>query len=164
MDAQLSGLARAAGEHGAEDGDVEAALHGGEGHLHVGGEGAPADGLLVPAGRLVAARAPAGGQLGAVVARHVGRVHVGDAQQAAAEHALPLALDHVLAVVRPQHALGPPLLLEERLAVRRADLGAPHPHQVVQVVLVPCLPEFLYVPARGEQVSGQPYNGVYAIN
>lgn len=131
MDAQLPRLTSAAGEHGAEDGDVEAPLHGGEGHLHVGGEDALADALVAPGGALVLPGTAAGGQLGPVVEGHVGGVHLGDAQQAAAEHALPLALDHVLAVVRPQHPLGPPLLLEERLHVARPDPRVSHPHQVV---------------------------------
>lgn len=136
-------LAGAAGEHGAEDGDVEAALHGGEGHVHVGGDGLGLDRVLLPALDNVLAGAPTGGHLGAVVLGHVARVHVGDAEQPAAEHALPVALLDVFAVVGAEQALGPPFLLEEGLVVGEADLGVPLPPEVVEVVLAPRLAQFL---------------------
>ena len=145
MDAHLPSLTSTAGEHGAEDRDVESALHGGECHLHVRGMDAPFNLSDIPVGLLVLAGTAAGSKLGAVVAGHVGRVHVDDAQQAATEHALPLALDDVLAVVAPQHSLGPPLLLEEGLMALRPNFGIPHPEDVEEVVLVPCLSDFLYI-------------------
>ena len=104
-------------------------------------------------GRLVPARAAAIGVLGAVVEGHVFRGHVDNAKQAAAEHAFPLALDDVLAVVATEHALGPPLLLEEGLVVGLADSRVPHLEEVVQVVLVPCLPNFLCAEDKGNCVS-----------
>ena len=130
MNAHLPGLTGATGKQGTEDSDIESALHGGEGHLHVRGVDLRLDFVRFPVGPVVLAGTAAGGELGAVVAGHIGRVHVDDAQQAATEHALPFALDDVLAVVVPQHSLGSPLLLEEGLIVRSPDVGIPHPGDV----------------------------------
>lgn len=143
MYTELSGLSRTAGKHGSEDGNVQPPLHGGKRHVHVGRRGLGLDGVGIPVWRLVLAGASAGGLLGAVELGHVPRVHVDDRQEAAAEHALPVTLPDVLAVVGTHQALGPPFLLEEGLLVAGADLGVPLPRDVEQVVFVPGLPEFL---------------------
>ena len=145
MQDELAGLSRAAGKEGAEDGDVEATFHGGEDHLHVRGWSvhvAPIPGRIFVLGPWPQAPAgpAAGGLLAAVVLGHVRRVHVDGRDQAAAEHALPLVLLDVLAVVAAGHGLGDPFLLEEGLVLEQGCSQAP---EVEQVVLVPCLADTL---------------------
>lgn len=128
---EMACLAGAAGEQGAENGDVKAALHGGEGHIHVRGGDLGRDHALVPRVFGVLAGTPTGGHFGAVELGHVARVHVGNTKQAPAEHALPVALLDVLAVVGSEQTLGPPFLLEEGLVVGEADLGISLSEEVV---------------------------------
>lgn len=142
MDAHLPGLPCAAGKQGTEDGDIEAALHGAVYHLHVGGVlgrlGLPALALLL--GGRGTSGAAAGGMLAAVVSGEVARVHVDNAGKAAAEHALPLPLADVLAVVGARGSLGHPFLLEEGFG---SYMWFPEPGEVKEVVLVPCLSDAL---------------------
>lgn len=91
---------------------------------------------------LVLAGTSARGLLGAVIVGHVDGIHVDDGQHAAVEHALPLALLDVLAMVGAGQCLCVPFLLEEGpgdvVGYCSLNLG-----QVVEVVLVPCLADFL---------------------
>lgn len=137
VDTELPGLSRTAGKHGPKNGDIQSSLHGSKSHLHVRSGDARIDAAAVPIGPLVSPRPSAGGQFGAIILGHVFGVHVDDAQEPAAEHALPLALDDVLAVVGAQHTLGKPFLLEEGWGSFEADLGVFHLGDVEEIVFVP---------------------------
>jgi hypothetical protein len=143
MYTELSRLSRTAGKHGSKNGNVQSPLHGRKGHVHVRRDGLGRYALGVPHWLCVLAGASAGSLFGSVELGHVPRVHVDDGQEAPAEHAFPVTLPDVLAVVGTQQTLGPPFLLEEGLLVADADLGVPLPREVVEVIFVPGLPEFL---------------------
>lgn len=131
MEDKLAGLSGAAGEEGAEDGDVEAALQGSVDHLHIWrrleqiariararGNGQPREAALdvVRQNRFrFVAGTTAGGLLAAIELGHVCGIHVDGGKKATAKHALPLVLLDVLAVVGAGHGLGDPFLLEEGL-------------------------------------------------
>lgn len=118
MDAHLSSLPGTACEHGPEDGNIQPPLHWSESHVHVGCGLFRFDSTCIPARWLVLAGTSAGCLLATIELGHVLRVHVGDGKQPPAEHALPITLLYVLAMVGSQKTLGSPFLLEEGVVVR----------------------------------------------
>lgn len=62
--------------------------------------------------------------------------HVDGGAETAGEHALPLLLGDVLAMVASGHGFGGPFLLEKSFATVGIEASGHHDH-VIQVVLVP---------------------------
>lgn len=89
---------------------------------------------------------------------HVLGVHVDDGQQASAEHALPLALFDVLAVVGAGECFGCPFLLEECSGDKVRD-GSRDSSKVEEVVLVPSLANSLLGVAERWSVTVSTDNG-----
>ncbi len=156
MDNKLARLPRAACKQGSEYGNVQPPLHRRVRHLHIGRRvlvlqigGFKRGGIrefhalvFLEGERLVPAAPAAGGLLGAVELGHVARVHVDHGGHAAVEHALPLLLLDVLAVIAAGQGLGRPFLLEE---CARDEVRDPGPEYVVEVVFVGRLTEALCV-------------------
>lgn len=86
--------------------------------------------------RRVPAGASACGLFRSVGAGHVRWVHVDHRAQTAAEHAFPLALADVFAVIGAGKSLCRPFLLEEGSVEKDGDFD-PEASEVVEVVLVP---------------------------
>lgn len=87
-------------------------------------------------GIVLATGTTTGGLFGSVIGSKVGRVKLDGRQETAGEHARPISLSDVSAVVASGNGFGHPFLLEESalVATRRSDLEA---GQVIEVELVP---------------------------
>lgn len=147
VDAELAGLAHAAGEQGAEDGRVQAALRRVVGHLHVGRHGRGAR-LL----QGVCAGAATGGLLAAVVAGQVLVVHGDDGGDGPLELPRPLLLADLLAVVRARVGLGGPFLLEEGAV----EVGPLELRDAVQRPARHVLPDFLVIVSNHHRMAPMP--------
>lgn len=101
MNDKLSSLPRAAGKQGAEDGNVQPALQGGECHLREGNRAASTSTTA-----LTQARTTTGRFFGPIVGRKIGRVHGNNTANALGEHPLPLTLANLLTVVSTSSSLG----------------------------------------------------------
>ena len=143
MNNKLSCLPRTARKQRPEDRRIQSPLHRCKSHIHKRDRGrAPLISISNVANStpaLVSAGAAAGSLLGAVEGGQVAEVHGDDGLDARGEHALPLLLADLLAVVGARGGLGLPLLLE----VGAADLGAAELGEVVEVVLVHGHADFL---------------------
>lgn len=136
MDDELPSLSRAAGKHRPEDRNIQPSLQWSKGHLHVRRPRHLR--RLYPTGPLLRlllqARTPSSGLLGAIIPGELGGIHGDHAAYASREHALPLTLTDLLAVVGPGNGLGGPFLLEEGLVRGR---GIPEAAEVIQVIFAP---------------------------
>lgn len=135
VDNKLSRLPCTARKQSSEDSNIQPTLQGSESHLCIRNKT-----RSVPAAALAQTRATASRLLRAIIGRQIGRVHGDDAADALREHALPLALADLLAVVGTRNRLGSPFLLEESSV--RGSWGA-ESLQVIQVIFAPRLTDFL---------------------
>ena len=131
MHDELPRLPGTASKQSSEDGDVQPSFLRGIRHLHVGrhvgsdaAEEARIGLALVQHGVALAAGTASSSLLTAIVLGKILGIHVHDRQQAAAEHALPLALLDVLSMVSTRQGLGLPLLLEKGEVAGVGDLEA----------------------------------------
>lgn len=130
VDNKLPGLPCTAGKEGPEDRNIQPPLQGSKRHLSVGSE----LGLDRLPASLLEPRASTSRNLRSIICRQVGRVHRDDTANAAREHALPLTLTDLFAMVGAGEGLGCPFLLEE------CAIGsgwAAESLQVIQIVLAP---------------------------
>ena len=132
---KLSCLPRTTGKERSKDGGVQPSLNRGIDHVHIWSSRHQ----LLRFDR-VRSRASPRSLFGAVESSEVGVIHRDDGGQMGLEHALPLLLSNLFAVVITTDRLGRPLLLKERSQIY-SDFG--RPRKIIEIVLVPRLAEFL---------------------
>lgn len=130
MNNELPSLSRAASKHRPEDRNIQPSLQRSKGHLR---KRRPRHLPGLPTW-LLQAGTTSGGHMGAVILGELCGVHGHHTPYAPREHALPLTLTDLFAVVGTGHGLGGPFLLEEGLVRDRGILEAA---EVIQVIFAP---------------------------
>lgn len=127
----LSRLPRTARKQRPEDSCVQSPLHGIISHVHIWRSPRPRRANIRTT---IQTTSSSRGLLAAVKLRQGFVVHGHDGGDSFAEHALPLFLTHLLAMIGPRERLRLPFLLEIRLA---SDLRYSRAGDVVEVDFVP---------------------------